>query len=45
MGVFDVTEGGLVLIEKATGVTVEEIKAATEADFTIAKDLKDMPFE
>ncbi|MEE2566622.1 CoA transferase subunit B [Hyphobacterium marinum] len=35
LGVFDVVEGGLALIELAPGVTVDEIKAQTEA--TIAE--------
>ena len=36
LGVIDVTPEGLVLIELAPGVTVEEIVAATEAPLTIA---------
>ncbi|KAJ3303934.1 Succinyl-CoA:3-ketoacid coenzyme A transferase 1, mitochondrial [Kappamyces sp. JEL0829] len=42
MGVFDVVDEGLVLIEKSRDVTVEDIRAATEADFTVASDLIDM---
>ena len=32
LGVFDVVEGGLTLVEKADGVSEEDIKAATEAN-------------
>ncbi|WP_019961766.1 CoA transferase subunit B [Woodsholea maritima] len=39
MGVFDVAEDGLHLIELAPGVSVEDITAATQAKFTIADDL------
>jgi len=39
--VFDVTENGLVLREVAPGVTVEEIKAITDADFTVADTLSE----
>ncbi|MEO1038107.1 MAG: CoA transferase subunit B [Pseudomonadota bacterium] len=39
MGVFDVTDDGLVLIELAPDVTVEAITAATEANFKIAESL------
>jgi 3-oxoacid CoA-transferase subunit B len=34
LAVFDVTPGGLVLREQSPGVTVEEIRAATDAPFT-----------
>jgi 3-oxoacid CoA-transferase B subunit len=37
--VFDVIDGGLVLIEVADGQTVETITAITEAEFTVSKDL------
>ena len=40
LAVFDFTDKGMVLIETASGVTVEEIKEKTEADFTIAENLK-----
>ena len=42
LGVFAVDRhgAGMVLLETATGVTVDDIRAATEADFTIAADLK-----
>jgi 3-oxoacid CoA-transferase len=33
---------GLTLIEIADGVTVDEIKQKTEADFTVATNLKPM---
>ncbi|MCC5910718.1 MAG: CoA transferase subunit B [Clostridiaceae bacterium] len=42
MGVMEVTDKGLVLKEIAEGVTVDEIKAATEADLIIPSDLKQM---
>jgi len=43
LGVFDVDFAhGLTLIEIADGVTVEEIKAKTEAPFHVAEDLKPM---
>ena len=41
--VFDVDfSSGLTLIELADGVTVEEVKAKTEAPFKVAEDLKPM---
>ncbi|RDA93382.1 hypothetical protein CP533_1981 [Ophiocordyceps camponoti-saundersi (nom. inval.)] len=43
LGVFDVDWAkGLTLVEIADGVTVEDIKAKTEAPFSIAEDLKPM---
>lgn len=43
LGVFDVdTTSGLTLIEIADGVTVDEIKAKTDAPFKVADDLKPM---
>ena len=41
LGVFEVN-GGLTLIEHAPGVTVEDIKAKTEASFTVSPNLKPM---
>jgi 3-oxoacid CoA-transferase len=43
LAVFDVdhTEG-LTLIEAADGVTVDEVKAKTEAPFKVSPDLKTM---
>jgi 3-oxoacid CoA-transferase subunit B len=35
LGVFDVTDDGLVLVEFAPGVTADEVKAATKAKLTI----------
>ncbi len=40
MAVMAVTSQGLVLKEIAPGVTVEQVRAATEADFIVASDLK-----
>lgn len=40
MGVMEVTPNGLVLKEIAPNTTVEEIKAVTEADFTVDSNLK-----
>ena len=38
----DRKNGGLTLTELAPGVTVDEVKSKTDADFTLAKDLKNM---
>jgi 3-oxoacid CoA-transferase subunit B len=40
LGVLDVTEVGLVLVETAPGVGVEEITAKTDAKLTVAEGLK-----
>lgn len=42
MAVIDVTKDGLVLREMAPGVTVEQVKAATEPELKLAGDLKVM---
>ncbi|WP_068749172.1 3-oxoacid CoA-transferase subunit B [Thermovenabulum gondwanense] len=42
MGVFEVTDKGLVLKEIAPGTSVEDIKKVTEADFIIDKNLRIM---
>lgn len=42
MAVVDVTEKGLVLRERAPGVTVDEIKQATEADLIIEGEVPEM---
>ena len=39
MAVLEVTETGLVLKETAPGVTVEQVKDATEAEFRVAEDV------
>jgi len=40
LAVFDFTEQGMVLIEKASDVSIEEIQEKTEAHFTISEQLK-----
>ncbi|MBA4801910.1 MAG: CoA transferase subunit B [Euryhalocaulis sp.] len=40
LGVFDVTDKGLVLIELAPDVTPEEVEANTEAEYSVADQLK-----
>jgi 3-oxoacid CoA-transferase subunit B len=40
IAVIDVTENGLVLIELAPGVTVDQVMAATEPPLTVADDLQ-----
>ncbi|GAA4815077.1 CoA transferase subunit B [Streptomyces ziwulingensis] len=40
LGVLDVTDHGLLLVETAPGVGVEEIAAKTDADLTVAEGLK-----
>lgn len=39
LAVFDFTEEGMVLIETMEGVTVEEVKEKTDADFTVSQEL------
>jgi len=45
MAVLDVVEGGFKLIERAPGVTVEEIKAATEGRLIIEGDIPEMKID
>lgn len=40
LAVFDFTEKGMMLIETAPGVSVEEIREKTEADFVVAENIK-----
>ncbi len=42
LAVLDVTEDGFVLLERAPGVSVEEIKAATEGKLIIPADVPEM---
>ncbi len=42
LATIDVVEGGLKLVERAPGVTAEEIIAATEADLTIEGEIPEM---
>lgn len=43
LAVFDFTPEGMVLIELAEGVTLEEIQEKTEASFSVSPDLRTMP--
>jgi 3-oxoacid CoA-transferase subunit B len=40
LGVFDVTQSGLLLVEAAPGVTLDELRAKTEASFQLHPDLR-----
>ncbi|KAM0276429.1 hypothetical protein ACHAQH_006781 [Verticillium albo-atrum] len=40
LAVFDITPKGLVLVEKVDEVSVDELRAKTEADFEVSPDLK-----
>ena len=40
LGVFNITPAGVVLVDIAPGVTLDEIEAKTEASFTVSPDLK-----
>ena len=42
LGVFDITPDGFKLLERAPGVSVEEIKAKTEGRLVIEGDIKEM---
>lgn len=43
LGVFDITEKGIVLREVAAGVSVEKVLANTAAEITVDSNLKEMP--
>ena len=40
LGVFEVGESGLRLVDMAPDVTVDEIRSKTEAEFSVAPELK-----
>jgi 3-oxoacid CoA-transferase subunit B len=40
LGVFEIGEGGLRLVDIAPEVTVEETRSKTEARFTVSPDLR-----
>lgn len=40
LAVFDFTEDGMVLVEKAAGISLEELQAKTEATFQVSPQLK-----
>ncbi|MFM1655111.1 CoA transferase subunit B [Brevibacillus sp. B_LB10_24] len=42
LAVFDFTENGMVLVEVAEGVTVDEVKEKTEASFTVLPELEEV---
>ena len=42
LAVFDVTKEGLVLLETAPGVTIDELRAKTEPAFTVAADVREI---
>ena len=44
MGVFDITDRGFVLLERAPGVSVEQIIAATEGNLIVEGDIPEMIF-
>ena len=44
LAVLDLTDKGFLLVEKAPGVTVEEIQSATEGHLEIAPDVKEITF-
>lgn len=44
LALFDVTDDGLVLRELAPGVSLDDVKQATEAEFSVADDLTEMTF-
>ena len=45
LGTFDVGEGILLLRETAPGVSVDDIKEVTEAQFEVTDDLREMPLQ
>ena len=45
LAVFEVANGGFVLLETAPGVSIEMIRGRTEASFTISDDIKSMSID
>lgn len=41
LGVFDIVDGGVLLVQKADGVSIDEIKEKTEANIIISDELKE----
>ena len=42
MGVFEIKDGSMIMLEKNPEFTIDEIRAATEADLVLSSELKDM---
>jgi 3-oxoacid CoA-transferase subunit B len=42
LGVFDITDAGFVLLERAPGVSVDEIKAKTEGRLVVPAEVPEM---
>ncbi|HBN97069.1 MAG TPA: succinyl-CoA--3-ketoacid-CoA transferase [Firmicutes bacterium] len=42
MGVFEIKDGNVIMLEKNPEFTVDEVKAATEAEIVLSPELKDM---
>ncbi|WP_262915418.1 hypothetical protein [Niabella ginsengisoli] len=45
LAVLDITEDGFVLLERAPGVSVEEIQKATEGKLIIKENVPEMEFK
>jgi acetate CoA/acetoacetate CoA-transferase beta subunit len=42
MAVIEPTQNGMILREVAKGLSVEDVRAATDAELTVGKDVKEM---